>query len=95
MLVIVEASWDSALNKIDHMHNDSAFCGARFVQQADYITIPFSASALSPRNGAAALDLVSAAIHITTGAATLNFASGVEFYDPGASTHRPTARTTS
>lgn len=82
VLVIVEASWDSALNKIDHMHNSSAWCSAPFVQRADYITIPFSASALGPRNGAAALDLVSAAIHVTTGATTMNFQSGVEFFEP-------------
>ena len=61
VLVIVEASWDSALNKIDYMHNHTDFCRARFVQQAEYVTIPFSASALGPRNGAAALDLVAAA----------------------------------
>ena len=88
VLVIVEASWDSALNKIDYMHNHSDFCSAKFVQQADYITIPFSASALGPRNGAAALDLVSAAIRVTTGATTMNFQSGVEFFDPGASALR-------
>jgi len=82
VLVIVEASWDSALNKIDYMHNSSAWCAAPFVQRADYIKIPFSASALGPRNGAAALDLVSAAVHVTTGATTMNFQSGVEFFDP-------------
>ena len=82
VLVIVEASWDSAISKIDYMHNHSDFCGARFVKRADYIKIPFSASALGPRNGAAALDLVSAAIHVTTGATTMNFESGVEFFDP-------------
>ena len=48
-----------------------------------------SASALGPRNGAAALDLVSAAIHVTTGATTMNFESGVEFFDPGASATAP------
>ena len=81
VLVIIEASWDSALNKIDHMHNSAAWCAAPFVKGADYIKIPFSASALSPRNGAAALDLAAAAIHVTTGAATMNFQSGVEFFD--------------
>ena len=85
VLVIVEASWDSALNKIDYMHNHTDFCRARFVQQAEYVTIPFSASALGPRNGAAALDLVSAAIHVTTGSTTMNFQSGVQFFDPSAS----------
>lgn len=84
VLIIIEASWDSALNKIDYMHNHSDFCETKFVKQADYIKIPFSASALGPRNGAAALDLVSAAIHVTTGATTMNFESGVEIFDPSA-----------
>ena len=88
VVVIVEASWDSALNKIDYMHNQSSFCDARFVKQADYITIPFSASALGPRNGAAALDLASVAIHVTTGAPAMNFQSGVQFFDPSARPHR-------
>lgn len=92
VLIIVEASWDSAINKIDYMHNSSAWCNAPFVQKADYIKIPFSASALGPRNGAAALDLVSAAIHVTTGDTMMNFQSGVEFFDPSAPvppTHLP------
>ena len=71
-----------AITKIDFMHNHSGFCDARFVQRADYITIPFSASTLGPRNGAAALDMVNAAIHVTTGATTMNFESGVTFFDP-------------
>ena len=82
VLIIIEASWDSALNKIDYMHNHTDFCKTKFVKQADYIKIPFSASALGPRNGAAALDLVNAAIHVTTGATSMSFASGVEFFDP-------------
>ena len=57
-------------------------CSAPVVENAEYITIPFSASTLGPRNGAAALDLVSAAIHVTTGATTTNFQSGVAFFDP-------------
>ena len=82
VLLIVEASWSPAISKIDYMHNHSEFCNAKFVQQADYITIPFSVSALGPRNGAAALDLVNAAIHVTTGATSMSFASGVDFFDP-------------
>lgn len=53
VLLLIEADWDKALNKINHLHNSSAWCAAPFVQRADYIKIPFSASALSPRNGAA------------------------------------------
>ena len=64
------------------MHNHSDFCGARFVKQADYISIPFSASSLGPRNGAAALDMASAAVHVTTGDKTVDFQSGVTFFDP-------------
>ena len=82
VMVVVDASWDPAITKIDFMHNHSGFCDARFVQRADYITIPFSASTLGPRNGAAALDMVNAAIHVTTGATTMNFESGVTFFDP-------------
>ena len=71
--VIVDASWDSAIEKIDFLHDHSGFCGASFVQRADYITIPFSASTLGPRNGAAALDMVTAAIHVTTGDVVMDF----------------------
>ena len=80
-MIIVDAAWDTAISKIDYLHNRSDFCDARVVQQADYITIPFSASTLGPRNGAAALDMVAAAIHVTTGDATMNFQSGVDFFD--------------
>ena len=81
VMIIVDAAWDTAISKIDYLHNRSDFCDARVVQQADYITIPFSASTLGPRNGAAALDMVAAAIHVTTGDATMNFQSGVDFFD--------------
>jgi len=82
VLLLNEASWDTTLNKIDHLHNSSAWCAAPFVQRADYIKIPFSASALSPRNGAAAVDLVSVATHLLTGATTINLKSGVDAFDP-------------
>ena len=81
VMIIVDADWDKAIEKIDFIHNHTEFCGAPFVQKADYITIPFSASTLGPRNGAAALDMVNAAIHVTTGAETLNFKSGVGFFE--------------
>ena len=82
VIVVVDAAWDSALEKIDFIHNHSGFCNARFVMRADYITIPFSASTLGPRNGAAALDLASAAIHVTTGNIMMDHESGVSFFDP-------------
>ena len=81
VFVIVEADWDKAEKKIDYLHNHTGFCGMRAVQEADYIKIQFSASNLGPRNGVAALDMVNAAIHVTTGADTLNFKSGVDFFD--------------
>ena len=82
VMVIVDAAWDSAISKIDYIHNHTGLCSAPFVQRADYITIPFSASTLGPRNGAAALDMVAAAIHVTTGNTMMNFESGVTFMDP-------------
>ena len=82
LVVVVDAAWDPALGKIDFMHNHTDFCGARFVKNADYISIPFSASSLGPRNGAAALDMASAAVHVTTGDKTVDFQSGVTFFDP-------------
>ena len=81
VFVIVEADWDKAEKKIDYLHNHTGFCGMRAVQEADYIKIQFSASNLGPRNGVAALDMVNAAIHVTTGADTLNFNSGVDFFE--------------
>ena len=36
-MVVVDASWDPAITKIDFMHNHSGFCDARFVQRADYM----------------------------------------------------------
>ena len=83
VMVIVDAAWDPAMKKIEFLHNHSeALCEAPFVKQAEYIKIPFSASTLGPRNGVAALDMVSAAIHVITGSVAINFQSGVAFFDP-------------
>ena len=81
VFVIVDANWDNATKKLDYLHNHTDFCGMRAVKRADYIKIQFSASNLGPRNGVAALDMVNAAIHVTTGADTLNFNSGVDFFE--------------
>ena len=81
VFVIVDANWDNAMNKINYLHNHTGFCDMRAVQEGDYIKIQFSASNLGPRNGVAALDMVNAAIHVTTGADTLNFKSGVGFFN--------------
>lgn len=82
VIIIVEFAWDSALGKVEWLHNHSDLCTARAVQRADYIKIPYSASTLGPRNGAAALDMAAAVIHVITGGGGLNFQSGVEFFDP-------------
>ena len=81
VFVIVDASWDSAEGKIDYLHNHTDYCNLKAVQNADYIKIQFSASTLGPRNGVAALDMVSAAMHVLTGDQTLNFQSGVDFFE--------------
>ena len=81
VFVIVDASWDSAEGKIDYLHNHTDYCNLKAVQNADYIKIQFSASTLGPRNGVAALDMVSAAMHVVTGDQTLNFQSGVDFFE--------------
>lgn len=82
VIIMVDAAWDGAAAKIDFVLNHTAFCTAGFVQHADYITIPFSASTLGPRNGAAALDMASAAMHLITGSVPTDFESGVSFFDP-------------
>ena len=81
VFIIVEADWDKALDKIDYLHNHTDFCKLRAVEDADYIKIMFSASTLGPRNGAAALDMVGAALHVISGDNTMNFQSGVDFFD--------------
>ena len=81
VFVIVDAVWDKAIDKIDYLHNHSDYCKLRAVQDADYIKIQFSASTLGPRNGVAALDMVSAAMHVITGEEPMNFGSGVDFFE--------------
>ena len=76
VIIVVEFAWDSALGKIEWLHNHSDLCTARAVKRADYIKIPYSASTLGPRNGAAALDMAAAVIHVITGDASMNFQSG-------------------
>ena len=78
IMIVVDAGWDTAIGKIEYLHNRTDFCDERFVQHADYIKIPFSASTLGPRNGAAALDMITAATALMTGnTVTMNFESGV------------------
>ena len=82
VMVLIDAAWSSKLGKVDWLHNHSELCKAPVVQHANYITVPFSASTLGPRNGAAALDMVAAVIQVSTGDATMNFQSGVGVFDP-------------
>ena len=85
VMVLVEAGFNPSLDKIRFLYNHSDFCKQRYVQRADYIKVPFSASSLGPRNGAAALDIVTAALHVTTGGGSgsaMNFQSGVDTFDP-------------
>ena len=44
-------AWDPATSKIDYLFDHVEFCNALFVESAKFVTIPFSASTLSPRNG--------------------------------------------
>ena len=65
------------------MHNHSEFCNAHYVKNADYIKFPFSASTVGPRVGAAALDMVGAALKVSKKSNyAMNFNSGVGFFDP-------------
>ena len=64
------------------MFNHTEFCNAAFVESAKFVTIPFSASTLSPRNGKAALDLAAASLHVNDGEAVQNYQSGVRYLDP-------------
>ena len=64
------------------MHNHTEFCNAHYVKNADYIKFPFSASTVGPRVGAAALDMVGAALKVTKKSnSAMNFNSGVDFFD--------------
>lgn len=83
VMIVVEAGFDPALDKIEFMHNHTEFCNAHYVKNADYIKFPFSASTVGPRVGAAALDMVGAALKVTKKAdSAMNFNSGVDFFDP-------------
>jgi len=82
VLVVVDASWDTALGKITWLYNHSGFCATDALQGARFVQIPFSASTLSPRNGPAALDLAIAALHVRKGSTTSVQQSGVSSFTP-------------
>jgi hypothetical protein len=83
VIVVVDAAWDTALGKITWLYNHSAFCGMDALKEARLVQIPFSATSLSPRNGAAALDLAAASLHVRLGTATPTGESGVGSFNPG------------
>ena len=71
----------SAEDKVDFMHNHAGFCEKPYVQSASYIRVPTSAKS-GPRTGASALDIAGAVLHVRTGDSSLDFKSGIKFFDP-------------
>jgi iron complex transport system substrate-binding protein len=82
VIVVVDAAWDTAASKIQWLYNDEEFCKLDVLKRAAFVSIPFSATTLSPRNGPAAYDLAIAAIHVRTGAVTPAQESGVTSFNP-------------
>ena len=56
-IVIVDASWDPAQEKIDLLTTDPLYSTMTAVQNEAFITIPFSATTLSVRNANAVIDI--------------------------------------
>jgi iron complex transport system substrate-binding protein len=83
VIIVVDAAWDTALGKLTWLYNHSAFCEMDVLKAARLVQIPFSATSLSPRNGAAARDLAIAAIRVRTGTSTPSRESGVSSFNPG------------
>jgi len=81
VMIIVDASWDTALSKLEYLYNHSSFCDLDVMKGARHIHIPFSATTLSPRSGPACKDLAIAALHVRTGATTPVGESGVSSFD--------------
>merc|ERR1712187_923996 len=83
VLILVDWKRDPALEtKITWLHNDSQFCEMDALKAARYITVPFSASGAGPRNGATALDLATAALHVKQGLQISTQKSGVSSFSP-------------
>jgi iron complex transport system substrate-binding protein len=82
LIVVVDAAWDTAIDKIKFLYDDAAFCQLEVLRAARFVSIPFSATTLSPRNGPAALDLAVAALHVRTGSQTATQESGVTSFSP-------------
>lgn len=56
-IVIVDASWDPAQDKIDLLTTDPLYSTMTAVQNEAFITIPFSATTLGVRNANAVIDI--------------------------------------
>jgi iron complex transport system substrate-binding protein len=82
VIVVVDASWDTAIEKIRYLYNDAPFCQMEVLRAARFVSIPFSATTLSPRNAPAAVDLATAALHVRTGSITSTRESGVTSFSP-------------
>lgn len=82
VIIAVDAAWDTAMQKVNWIYNDTAFCQMDAVRGARFVSIPFSASTLSPRNGPAAHDLALAALHVRLGTLTASRQSGVSSFNP-------------
>jgi len=82
LLVVVDASWDSAVSKLKWLYNHSSFCNLGAMKAARFVHVPFSATTLSPRNGPAALDLAIAALHVRSNTLTAGRDSGVSSFNP-------------
>jgi hypothetical protein len=83
VFILIDWKRDPALEtKINWLHNHTQFCHLDAVKQARYITVPFSASGSGPRNGAAALDLATAALHVKQGLQISTQKSGVSSFKP-------------
>jgi len=82
VMVVVDAAWDTAASKIQWLYNDEEFCKLDVLKAARFVSIPFSATTLSPRNGPAAYDLAIAAIHVRTGTTHTALESGVSSFNP-------------
>jgi ABC-type Fe3+-hydroxamate transport system substrate-binding protein len=83
VIILVDWKRDPALaTKITWLHGDKQFCEMDALKAARYITVPFSASGAGPRNGAAALDLATAALHVKQGLKISNLKSGISSFTP-------------
>jgi hypothetical protein len=82
VMIVVDAAWDTALDKVTWLYNHTDFCGMEALKGGKMIQIPFSATTLSPRNGPAALDLTIASLHVRLGALTATRKSGVGSFEP-------------